>query len=228
MASKRDELFSVNGNGLTPRPSASDISGNKVLRADGSWVAQSGGGGGGGNGVDVYTGTLAPDNSSGSNGDLYVQIVEQMRYLRMKIYKNRDNTNLVQFSDIRLVSAVGVNYNFSGATASCNASPASASEDVDKLLDNNISTKLCAIITPSDVAPLIINIDLGTTLNVADYPTFQYWTANDADGRDPVSFDVELSTDGVNYITVLEARNLNVTSTRYALGYASPPKFHRT
>lgn len=44
---KEDETFNTSRNGVVPKPTASDISNNKVLRADGSWVAQSGGGGGG-------------------------------------------------------------------------------------------------------------------------------------------------------------------------------------
>ena len=46
---KRDaDRFNVNQNGSVPKPTASDVSNNRVLQADGSWVAQSGGGGGGG------------------------------------------------------------------------------------------------------------------------------------------------------------------------------------
>lgn len=40
------KVFTKNYDGLVPKPSDTDISGDKVLRADGSWVTQSGGGGG--------------------------------------------------------------------------------------------------------------------------------------------------------------------------------------
>lgn len=44
---KEDDTFSVTQNGVVPKPTAADITGNKVLQANGQWVAQSGGGGGG-------------------------------------------------------------------------------------------------------------------------------------------------------------------------------------
>lgn len=44
---KESDTFSTSHNGTVPKPSASDVSNNKVLRADGTWVTQSGGGGGG-------------------------------------------------------------------------------------------------------------------------------------------------------------------------------------
>lgn len=43
---KENETFNTSKNGVVPKPTASDVSNNKVLRADGSWVTQSGGGGG--------------------------------------------------------------------------------------------------------------------------------------------------------------------------------------
>lgn len=43
---KEPEVFSTERNGTVPKPSSADVSNNKVLRADGTWVDQSGGGGG--------------------------------------------------------------------------------------------------------------------------------------------------------------------------------------
>ena len=43
---KEQDTFNTSRNGAVPKPSAADVSGNKVLQADGTWVAQSGGGGG--------------------------------------------------------------------------------------------------------------------------------------------------------------------------------------
>jgi len=42
---KEDETFNTSRNGTVPKPTQADVTANKVLRADGSWVAQSGGGG---------------------------------------------------------------------------------------------------------------------------------------------------------------------------------------
>lgn len=40
---KEDETFNVNRNGTVPKPTQDEISANKILRADGTWVEQSGG-----------------------------------------------------------------------------------------------------------------------------------------------------------------------------------------
>lgn len=42
---KENETFNTVRNGVVPKPTQDEISANKVLRADGSWVEQSGGGG---------------------------------------------------------------------------------------------------------------------------------------------------------------------------------------
>ena len=52
---KESDTFSTSQNGTVPKPSASDVSNNKVLKADGTWVAQSGGGGGGSSHNYSYT-----------------------------------------------------------------------------------------------------------------------------------------------------------------------------
>lgn len=42
---KEEDTFSTSANGTVPKPTAGDVTNNNVLRADGSWVQQSGGGG---------------------------------------------------------------------------------------------------------------------------------------------------------------------------------------
>lgn len=44
----KSDTFNTSRNGVVPKPTQADITNEKVLRADGSWVEQSGGGGGGG------------------------------------------------------------------------------------------------------------------------------------------------------------------------------------
>lgn len=44
----KTETFNTSRNGVVPKPTQADITNEKVLRADGVWVEQSGGGGGGG------------------------------------------------------------------------------------------------------------------------------------------------------------------------------------
>lgn len=42
---KENETFSTSRNGTVPKPTAADVSANKILQADGTWVDNSGGGG---------------------------------------------------------------------------------------------------------------------------------------------------------------------------------------
>ena len=64
---KENDTFSTSQNGTVPKPTASDVSNNKVLRADGSWVTQSGGGGGG---SSTLAGLDDVDTTGVSDGDL--------------------------------------------------------------------------------------------------------------------------------------------------------------
>ena len=43
---KENETFNTSRNGTVPKPTQADVTNNKILQADGSWVSQSGGGGG--------------------------------------------------------------------------------------------------------------------------------------------------------------------------------------
>lgn len=180
-----------------------------------------GGGGGGGAGNDVYTGAAVPTSDIGEDGDLYVEIKNSFNYLRMTIYKNRNNTNVTQMSDIRFSDGNGNYYPFTGATITGNVSGATG-ETVDKLIDNNVDTKYCATsFTPSTSNPMIITITLGAAISLSDYPLFEYWTANDSPERDPVSFDVDISDDGANYTNILQIREATITTTRKVLGFQS-------
>jgi hypothetical protein len=213
---KEDETFSTLQNGLVPKPTAAQVSDNNVLRADGSWVAQSGGGGGGGTGV--HTGTTPPTSDIGNNGDLYFQVISTMNYLRMTVYALRGSTNITQWSDIRLKDDNDNYYNFSNDTISA-SNPGNPGEGVDMLIDNNTNTKYCTGYTPTQSSPLIVTIQFANAINIFDYPIFEYWTANDSSERDPVSFDISVSSDGVDYYDVLNVKSANITSNRKALGY---------
>lgn len=74
---KEEDTFSTSQNGTVPKPTAQEVTDNKVLRADGSWVAQSGGGGGTSN-YDQLTnrpqinGVTLTGNKSSSDLDIYV------------------------------------------------------------------------------------------------------------------------------------------------------------
>ena len=70
---KTTDVFSTIENGAVPKPTPQEVADDRVLRADGTWVAQSGGGGGGG--ASIIYGTTDPVSGQGSNGDLYVKYI---------------------------------------------------------------------------------------------------------------------------------------------------------
>lgn len=213
---KEDEIFNTSRNGTVPKPTAQDVANNKVLCATGSWVAQSGGGGGG-SGIGVYTGATPPTTDIGESGDLYFEIKNTMRYLRMTIYQLRGGTNITQLSDIRLSDGNNY-YSFTNDTIAASSS-GNPGEGVDMLIDNNVNTKYCTGYAPSFSNPLTITITFSNDVNIFDWNFFEYWTANDSSERDPVSFDVDISNDGTTFYNVLEVRSANITTSRKVLGY---------
>lgn len=55
---KEEDTFSTLQNGTVPKPTVQEVSDNKVLRADGTWVVQSGGGGGDDVGLSIVNGVI--------------------------------------------------------------------------------------------------------------------------------------------------------------------------
>lgn len=72
---KTTDVFSTIENGAVPKPTPQEVADDKILRADGTWVTQSGGGGGG---ATVYNGATDPTPNQGSNGDLYLRYITGM------------------------------------------------------------------------------------------------------------------------------------------------------
>lgn len=89
--------------------------------------------------------------------------------------------------------------------------PNSDIQGADKLVDNNEdSGKFYDPAAP----PLIITIDLKSLFEIGYYG---YYTANDDFNRDPTSWTVELSVDGVNYFVADTQRNVSIPGARCSL-----------
>lgn len=75
-----------------------------------------------------------------------------------------------------------------------------------------------------------MQIDLGSTnrLDLSQYSRVQYYTANDTEGRDPVSFDILVSNDGVNFNKCFSVTNASITSSRKTLAYTGDCWFRNT
>ena len=146
------------------------------------------------------------------------------RYVRMTITAKRASTETyVQLSEIKLVSTNGTAFSWPTGTsvsATMNGGSlryGSSGETEAKLVDNSVSTKLCAYA----YLPCVITIDIGIgkSVDLTTYSRWQWYTANDAVNRDPVSFSFAASNDGERWVELDSATSATITTTRRALAY---------
>ncbi len=153
------------------------------------------------------------------------QVSGSARYLRMTITAKRSSTeNLLQLSEIKLVTTNGTAFAWpSGTSVSAKVSngnvSTSSSETPAKLIDNSVSTKMCA--QNGKNLPCTITIDLGSgkSIDLSVYSRWQWYTANDVANRDPTSFSFSASNDGVKWVELNAATNATITTSRRALAY---------
>lgn len=105
----------------------------------------------------------------------------------------------------------------SGTTVSTSMSNYSSSEGPDNILDGNVNTKFCCPWSAGGY--LQINLGGSDSIDISKYSRFRWYTANDADWRDPTSFRVLFSTDGTNFIEGVTVTNASITTSRHALAY---------
>lgn len=143
----------------------------------------------------------------------------KLRYLRMTITALRGSTNVVQLSEIRLLSKTGSVMEWpNGTTVTASISAAGDDESPDKLIDGSTETKFCST---QFVSGAQINIDLGDKiLDRAEYSVWQWFSANDYEERDPVSFELSGSTDGQTFTAMDSATNADIPEPRKSLAYS--------
>lgn len=181
----------------------------------------------GGGGGSVKYGEAEP--TTGSDGELYFKTLNSIstaRYFKLEIYKNRGNTNVTQLSKIDITDANGTIYSWSNnATATSNITPASASESADKLIDGSTNTKLCVNnFTPSSESPLIVTIDASENIDFSVYNKWDWYTANDASERDPITYTLYASQNGTNWEEIDTVVDEIPTSARQVKAYTGDMK----
>lgn len=128
----------------------------------------------------------------------------------MTITATRSNTPDIQMAELNFYDTDGNIINLTGSQISVNTPAASSSEAADNLLDRNINTKFCG----PWVSPTIITI---YTDHLPEISKFSYTTANDAAGRDPVSFTIKRGNPGEfieDVKTIAVADNAGITTSR--------------
>ncbi|MGY4384387.1 putative surface protein with fasciclin (FAS1) repeats [Pedobacter sp. UYP24] len=86
----------------------------------------------------------------------------------------------------------------------------SSGERIDKLFDNNVLTKFIARFTDGNNAPTVITYKLFKGPSIANVYTLT--SANDAHGRDPKSWKLEGSLDGVTYVPLDTRQDIDFSS----------------
>ncbi|MDD2597801.1 MAG: hypothetical protein PHO37_01055 [Kiritimatiellae bacterium] len=97
-----------------------------------------------------------------------------------------------QYSEFQLLLD-GVHVQYPAGTLGTSPGGNSATEGPDRAVDNNLGTKFYSVI----VKPLIVVMPESVLFN-----GYRWYTANDATGRDPLSWTVDISADGESWSTV--------------------------
>ena len=163
-------------------------------------------------GTNTFTGDIVVQS-----GTLAVQGGTPSTWFRFTIKRNKTDINVTQFSEFALYSADGTRRNVgltqgSGTNALLQgqfATPSayatgSGAEGPDKLFDNATSTKWCLTAnTPNPTNESTFRvIVMRLTNSTPEITSYNLCTANDVPERDPITWTLESSPDGVNWITV--------------------------
>lgn len=172
---------------------------------------------------------LTKDYENRGLSDLtFSQIETSFRYIRLVVNAIKTNSlKIMQLSRLEFIDNKGSVYTYpSSKTVTTSATGYSSAETPVNITDHSVDTKFCCEWT----AGTWVQIDLGSTnrLDLSQYSRVQYYTANDAEGRDPVSFDILVSNDGVNFNKCFSVTNASITSIRKTLAYTGDCWFRNT
>jgi hypothetical protein len=104
------------------------------------------------------------------------------------------------------------NMGISGITAnSGNDSP--SGEGPDNLVNNNTYDKWFSWAFGN---PSWVQIAFNNPVDLSQYPKYRWYTANDSEGRDPVSWKILASKDGVSWFILDSQTNASITTSRNA------------
>jgi autotransporter-associated beta strand protein len=174
-------------------------------------------------GTNTYTGATVVQQ-----GTLQIQGVVPFRWFRFTVKKNRTNVNVLQFSEFALYGAGGQRQN-AGLVAGASvaelapgqfATPqvyplGSPSENADKLFDQLTSTKWCL----TQNIPVVDNpathriVVMRLPEDAPEIVSYNLCTANDAPERDPVTWTLEGSVDGSEWVVIDARANVVPPST---------------
>ena len=141
------------------------------------------------------------------------------RYIKFAITKRRGGgSGYIQLSEIEFLDSNGSKYAWpAGTSASSSVNPTSSNENAARLIDGSTSTKFCGY--TSGGVTFVIDLGESNTIDIRKYNRWRWYTANDYQDRDPVSFSLSFSNDGSMYTQLDSVSDGSITTSRYSLAY---------
>ena len=156
------------------------------------------------------------NSSSGSTS------APRIKYFRFDITKIRGNNQWVQMEELEFshngtvirgtgVSIVG--YKFDGSTPTY--STTGGNQTPAQLIDNDLNTKMCARFDDDQHSYIKIILSInGEGISPNEVFQYQYFTGDDEPNRDPVSWVVYASADGIRWTLLDQRDDATINTTR--------------
>ena len=143
-----------------------------------------------------------------------------INYIRLDINNSRDNGSghIIQFRNIRVLDNNGNSLQFSHASSIYGDGSAveygqnSRDESPQAMIEGR--NKTCCTNFSLTKAPLKITFTLTSEISIANITSFSILTGADYTERDPVSWDIYASNDGMTWYKIQEAHSPDVTTAR--------------
>ena len=143
-----------------------------------------------------------------------------INYIRLDINNSRDNGSggIIQFRNIRVLDNNGNSLQFSHASSIYGDGSAveygqnTRDESPQAMIEGR--NKTCCTNFSLSKAPLKITFTLTSEISIANITSFSILTGADYTTRDPVSWDIYASNDGVTWYKIQEAHSPDVTTAR--------------
>lgn len=178
----------------------------------------------GGGSTNILSGSDDPTLAQGSDGDIYLKYLQSganITNVRMVIYDARTSGGDTQISEVQLLDSNDNVILWGSGTATSNG-VMTQSEPPSNVFDNLTNDKWYTSSKPDARYPIWIDFEPDVPISTSTVNGWQWWTANDSFGRDPVTFDLQLSFDGGNkYFIVDHAENASITVNRNAIAYTN-------
>lgn len=154
----------------------------------------------------ICTATNAAGTSGASTSSTSITLTQGYRYFKFTtVAIKTSGSNMVQLSEF-IIGYNNARIDYTDAVASNPGGSNPGGEDPAKSIDNSTGTKWLDF----KIKPLIIDFTKVVTANM-----YTFSTANDSEGRDPVSWTVSGSSNGTDYTLLDTQTNYSTPGSRY-------------